>query len=261
MRPNPVIPGSSQRRRRSIRAPLSRTLVLGTAALALVMGLWTGLARAGVHRPVGIMDAHGILMVLGFLGTLMAIGSRWAYLAPASSGAASVWIVAGLPGPGAGVLLTVAGLVVTGVFGVTLWGRSEFHLWVMASGALAWVIAASLWTVGWSPARLAPTLAAFLVLTIVGERLELSRLRVPSPAVQRRLLIAATLFAIGVAMTLRLLRSGLAVAGLGLLAQTAWLVRHDVARVTIRVPGLPRYAVTCMLAGYAWLATAGALWL
>lgn len=45
------------------------------------------------------------------------------------------------------------------------------------------------------------------------------------------------------------------------MAQTVWLGRNDIARVTIRRSGLPRFAAACILAGYVWLATAGVLWI
>ena len=41
----------------------------------------------------------------------------------------------------------------------------------------------------------------------------------------------------------------------------AWLVRHDVARRTIRSTGLARFVAGCLLAGYGWLAVAGVCWL
>src|SRR5690606_11505544 len=144
--------------------------------------------------------------------------------------------------------------------GMTLARRVEPHLALMASGAIAWIVAAALWALGWSPVALAPTLAAFLVLTIVGERLELSRLRVSSTASRRRLLAAAALFGVGVVLSLVHRPAGLVVAGTGLIAQTAWLGRHDIARVTIHRAGLPRFAAACMLAGYVWLAIGGVLW-
>jgi hypothetical protein len=241
--------------------------LLAGGGLGLLIGMWTGLARAGVHAPIGPVASHGIIMVLGFLGTLIALEravaarAGWAYVAPALSGGSVVWLLAGLPTVGAGVLLTTAGAIVVTVYARTLRVHAEPYLALMAAGGAAWLVAAALWTVGFSPVRLAPTLAAFLVLTIVGERVELSRMRMPTPASQRRLLAAAGLFGAGVALTLVDRTVGLVVAGTGLIAQTAWLARNDIARVTIRRPGLPRFAAVCLLAGYVWLAAAGLLWI
>jgi hypothetical protein len=39
------------------------------------------------------------------------------------------------------------------------------------------------------------------------------------------------------------------------------LSRYDVARRTVRTPGLPRFAAVGLLAGYAWLSLAGVLWI
>jgi len=259
--------GDTAGRRVTPRVPGTRLLLLAGGGLALLIGMWTGLARAGIHDAVGPVGAHGLIMALGFLGTLIALeravalGTRWAYAGPALSGLSVLWLVVGLPDQGAGVLMTAAGLVVATVYSVTLSRHYESHLVLMAAGAAAWVVAALLWTVGWSPIRLAPTLAAFLVLTIVGERLELSRLRLPSLASRRRLLGAAALFGVGVFISLMHRPAGLTVAGAGLLAQTAWLARNDIARVTIHRPGLPRFAAACMLAGYGWLAVGGVLWI
>ena len=235
--------------------------------LGLLGGLWTGLSRAGFSVGGGPAVQHGVLMTLGFLGTLIALEravayrARWAYLAPASSGASVLWLLAGGPVAGSGLLLVVAGTLVVVVYARTWSAHREPYLALMGIGGIAWVVAAALWTAGASPIRLAPLLAGFLVLTIVGERLELSRLRRPSRAATRRLLAAAATFVSGVAVTWFARGPGLVVGGIGLLAMTAWFVRNDIARVTIRQPGLPRFAAVCMLAGYVWLAIGGAMWI
>lgn len=247
--------------------PRGRLLALLAGGLALLMGVWTGLARAGVHDPAGPVASHGVLMVLGFLGTLVALERavalrrRWAYAAPAASGAAVVCLTLGWPPVIAGVLLVAAGVVVVAASVVMLRQHVAGYLGMMAGGAVAWVLAAALWTAGWSPVRLAPILAAFLVLTILGERLELSRLRSPSPRAVRRLAAVVALFAGGALLTLVHRRTGLVVAGAGLLGQTIWFWRHDIARVTVHRPGVPRFAGACLLAGYVWLAASGVLWI
>jgi hypothetical protein len=206
-------------------------------------------------------------MTLGFLGTLIAVEravalrAGWGYAAPGLSALAVVWLVAGLPITGAGVLFTGAGLAMSVIYLRTWLTHRETHLVVMGAGGLAWLAAALLWTTGVAAARLVPVLIAFLVLTIVGERLELSRLRRPSRAARRNLVVVVVLFASGVAVSTVAWRAGLLTMGIGLLSMTLWLVRHDIARITIRQPGLPRFAAACMLGGYAWLAVGGLLWI
>jgi hypothetical protein len=49
--------------------------------------------------------------------------------------------------------------------------------------------------------------------------------------------------------------------GVGLLAVTVWLVKHDIALRTIRLSGQARFSASCLLAGYFWLGIAGLLFL
>jgi hypothetical protein len=244
-----------------------RLVLLLGGGLGLLVGLWTGLSRVDAMHSGGPVAHHGIVMVLGFLGTLIgleravAVGRRWAYLAPALSGAAVVWLLVGGPPLGAGLAFTAAGAIVTAVYAITLRHQPEPFMFLMAAGGLAWLVAAGTWTLGVSVVRATPLLAAFLVLTIVGERLELSRLRFPTRASTRRLLAAAAVFGSGSLVALVDHRAGLVIGGIGLVAQTGWLVRNDIARVTIRRPGLPRFAAVCMLAGYLWLGVSGLLWI
>lgn len=256
--------------------PRHRLLLLFGGGLGLVIGTYTGLARAGIDHRFAPPEAHGIFMVLGFLGTLIAleravaVGRRWAYAAPALSGISVLWLLSPLPRFGAGVLLAIAGGVVTATYAYLLRAGWHTHLAIMAVGALAWVAAAVLWTGGMGPVRLTPLLAAFLVLTIIGERLELSRLTLPGAASRRRFLVAVGVFAVGVAIsvlpgglhqgvTMRAL--GLVVAGIGMLGQVAWLLRYDVARRTVHREGLPRFAAICILVAYVWLTVSAVLWI
>jgi hypothetical protein len=49
------------------------------------------------------------------------------------------------------------------------------------------------------------------------------------------------------------------VLGVGLIALTAWLALHDVARRTVRQHGVTRFMAVCLLGGYAWLGIGGAI--
>jgi hypothetical protein len=107
--------------------------------------------------------------------------------------------------------------------------------------------------------RLALWWAGFLVLTIAGERLELSRLVRVSPVGRAAFLVAVTILGIGLVIGLAAPGAGARVTGTGCLALAAWLARHDVARRTVRQPGLTRFIALCLLSGYVWLAVGGVL--
>jgi hypothetical protein len=243
---------------------------MAAAAVSLLTGLWAGLARLGLDLPTGhgrLAEAHGPLMALGFLGTFIALeravalGAAWGYAAPAASGVGGLATVLGAPGGLGQVLLTAGGLVLVGIFLALHRIQPSVHNTVLAAGAVCWVAAGVLWLAGWDIPRFVPWLAAFLVLTICGERLELSRLAGANGTARWLFVAAAALFAAGLVVSLDAEPAGLRIAGAGLLALAAWLARYDVARRTIHARGITRYMAAALLTGYAWLAVAGVLWL
>jgi hypothetical protein len=93
---------------------------------------------------------------------------------------------------------------------------------------------------------------AFLILTIAGERLELSRFLPPSPVARR--VFVAILVVIGVGLLGARWAWGPRVFAAGLLALSGWLLKQDIARRTVRGKGLTRFIAVCLLSGYVWLA-------
>jgi len=223
-----------------------------------------GLALPSVVTSAG--EAHGPLMALGFLGTLVsleravALDRSWAYVAPLAAGAGAFAALTGAPHSFGPALLTLAGVVLLAAHLTIHRLQPSAHNAVMGLGAIAWCAAAVLWLAGADMSRVAPLLAGFLVLTIVGERLELTRAMHRSEHVRRRLIGAVALFAVGLVVSVFAERAGLRIAGVGLLAQTAWLGRYDVARRTVRTGGVTRFMALALLAGYVWLAVGGVLW-
>lgn len=206
-------------------------------------------------------------MTLGFLGTVIsleravALRRPLAFVAPAVTGVGAVILAAGLP-PQLGIALLTAGGLGFVAISVFMW-RLEPRLYTatMGLGALAWPAAGSLWLAGAALPTLVPLLAAFLVLTIVGERLELARLFRLSAAGRALFVLAAGVFAAGVAVSIPMGAPGVRVAGAGATALALWLLRYDIARRTVRQGGSVRYIAICVLVGYVWLGVGGALWL
>jgi hypothetical protein len=239
------------------------------AGLALLAGLDAALMLLGVPAPVRLErlpDAHGMLLVFGFLATLIslersvALGSRAGFAAPALLGVGSLLLVT--PAPLAvGKAVSLLGAVALLAVYVPLWRRQrDDAVLVQAFGAVLAVGALMLWLGGVAVAALLPWLVGFVVLTIGGERLELARLAMGPRAGRDLVLLAAGVVA-GTVGSLLWPHVGAPLLGLAILVLGGWLARHDVARRTIHSTGQARFTAGCMLAGYFWLAVAGATWL
>jgi hypothetical protein len=265
-RPAAPIGLTSPRRRRARWVPP----LLAIGVVMLLAGLWEGLVYLGLPVPAGgasLHEGHGPLMVLGFLGTLIsleravALGSAWAYLGPAGAAAGGLAVTVGAPNGVGQALVVVGGLVLVGVFVAVHRIQPSLHNTVLASGAVCWVVAGCLWLAGWDVPQFIPWLVGFLVLTITGERLELSRLVGAGPLARRLFLGAAGIFSAGLITSAFRETDGVRVAGVGLVALAVWLARNDIARRTIRTAGITRYMAIALLTGYAWLAVGGGLWI
>src|SRR5512139_2264468 len=238
------------------RLPL---LILGFASLAA--GVLAGLARLGWNVPPSMAQLtllHGPLMVSGFLGTVIgleravAMARRWAYAGPLLTGLGSVAILFGFPTQiGAAAMALGSAVLLVGTTMIMLRQR-ELFMATMMLGALSWLAGNLLWLTGSTVQGVVALWINFLVLTIAGERLELSRFLPPSPGAKR--VFAAILATLVVGGFLTETRTGVALYGAGLLGLALWLLRQDIARRTVKTQGLTRFIAVCLLSGYAWLA-------
>lgn len=274
------------------RAARGRFPLMALAGVSLLAALWAGLVRLGWQWPgSGLLPAgqHGAFIVSGFLGTLISLeravalrqnqqdsrpgrgqpryDTRLYYLAPALAGMGSLALLLGLPS------LLGRGAIALGALGLTLLFLVIYRLQpntanaTMALGAGAWLIGDLLWLAGHPLSRAVPWWAGFLVLTIVGERLELARVLLWGRNARRLYLLAIIVFITGLMLSLAtsvtpfMAGAGVRLGGAGLLLLAAWLWRYDIARRTIRREGLTRFIAACLLPGYLWLGFGGLLWL
>jgi hypothetical protein len=235
--------------------------------VALLYGVAVGLLRLGWALPLPHADwlgIHGPLMVCGFLGTVIgleravALRRRWAFCAPAFT-ALGVLAILIAPGSAAGAVLSAAAsAVLVAIYAVASAGQPTLFGLTMGLGALLWLAGNAMWLAGWPVFRVVWLWAGFPLLTIAGERLELTRFLNPTRWRRASFLVILA----GVVATLAaasVTASGVRAVGVVLLALAAWLVRYDVARRTVRQGGLTRFVAVCLLAGYAWLGIAGAI--
>lgn len=241
------------------RAPL---FVLGF--VGLFVGVGAGLARLGYAVPqttAAVSAWHGALMVGGFFGVVIsleravALGRYWAYLAPLAAGLGSIALIARAPAWAAWLLFVGSTVLLAASADVFRRQRAVFTL-TLALGAACWTIGNLMWALGVAIHGVVAWWLAFLILTIGGERLELSRFLPPSPMARRAFVAILIVIFVGLAAAFHPL--GVAFFAAGLLALAVWLLKQDIARRTVQREGLTRFIAVCLLSGYAWLAV-GAL--
>ncbi len=244
-------------------ARAGRVLLLILAVAGLLLGMWAGLIRLGWGslpplRPL-LPALHGPLMAGGFLGVLIGLeravgtGQRWAYAGPALVALGAAAALAGAPGGVGPLLMTAGSLVVTLVLAGLVRLQPALFTATMAIGGLVWVIGNVLWWLGWPVPVAALWWMGFLVLTIAGERLELSRM-LKLPAWSWRAFVGATLLLLaGLLVSLIAYAAGMAICGAAFLLLALWLLRYDIARRRIKAGGQARFTALALLSGYVWL--------
>ncbi len=243
-----------------------RRAVLGLGGAALVLGVYTGLARGGIEHRFIAADLHAVLMALGFFGTVIAlaraaeVGHRWPAVAPIASAAAVLTLpFVRLLG---GLLLVAAGGLVAATYllGASATRRTTADILGLV-GALAWVAAAALWLLGAGPIRITPLLAVFLVLTLVRTQPSQDGYLGRDPEIGAAVGSAAALLAVGAMVALSWRSSGLLLTGIGLVALAAGLTPTARRRLAGARSGLARFEGACIALATGWLAVSGLLWL
>jgi hypothetical protein len=242
-----------------------RAIIMCVALVSMATGLLGGLSRIGVDLPVAPhwADMHGPVMICGLFGTLIALeratayGRAWAYLAPACFGAAGLAMIAGLPTDIAGPLILAGSALFVAISAALVILQPAIFTGVLLAGVLALASGNALLVSGSDIPSVSGYWLAFLVCTIVAERLELSRILGPQRPASIALVGLLALFVAGASMGL-MEQPGRTLGGIGLLGTVGWLSRYDIAPRTIRTHGRTRFMAAAMIAGYAWLAVTGA---
>jgi hypothetical protein len=244
--------------------PPQRAPLLALGFIGLLLGVTAGLARLGYRMPdisTAVSAWHGPLMIGGFFGVVIAleravaIGRYVAYLGPLFGGLGTFAIAAGENAVGAWLLFTGSVVLLGASIDVLRRQRALFTL-TLVLGAACWVVGNLAWALGGAVFGVVTWWLAFLILTIAGERLELSRFLPPSPSARR--VFVAILVIIFAGLVSSGQPHGADLFALGLLALSGWLLKQDIARRTVRKEGLTRFIAVCLLSGYVWLAV-GAL--
>ena len=242
--------------------PGGRLPLLFFGMLSLLGGVMAGLARLGWDVPGPAVQAagvHGPLMIAAFFGTVISLeravaaGRNWAYLAPLAAGASGIALLAGAPLQLGQMLGSLGALGLIAASAVALRRQVAVFTIILTLAAGCWLVGNLVWLATGNVSAAVAWWLLFLVLTIAGERLELTRFLPTPPLAQKLFLAIVGVLLLGALAGLDQLFSG------GLIALALWLLRYDIARRNIATEGLTRFIAACLLSGYAWLAAAGLL--
>ncbi len=262
-----------------MRVSFLRYPLFAAVVLMMLAGGWAALQRAGWVLPVlrpTLVGIHGALMIGGVFGTLIALERavalaallraphHWSFLAPILAGAGGVLLV--LAGADLPAKLCLAGgsFLLTAVYAYTATKHRYWALYtaIMCLGAALWLVGNLFWAAGYPVYTVIYAWLGFIILTIVGERLELSRVTRLTRLAERLLLAAVAVYVAGALLALLDLALGVRFTGAGAVLLACWLLRYDLAGKRLRHAGLTRYIALCLFAGYIWLGVSGilALW-
>lgn len=256
-----------------LQAPLSPIAVsrlpfLLIAILSLIVGFALGLQRTGLAfslpgNPSIMM--HGPLVIGGFFGSVIgleravALPWKWSWFAPALMGlSAPATLVFGVE-VGAPLLTVGSAIFLLTNIVLTYKHQTLFNA-AMTVATLCFLFGNVAWMQGAPIPHVVQFWASFLVLTIVGERLELSRLGSKHPLKNAYFIVASLPLVIAPILTFNGLGSGATVMGIGCFFLTIWLLKFDIAKSTLYNGGITSFVSVALLSGYGWLATAGFGW-
>lgn len=221
--------------------------------VGLVFGVLSGWLRIGWDIPVyGLAGFHGVLMLGGFLGSLIcfekavAAKKSWAYIVPLFSGLSVFAFL--LNQASVGYLLQIGasfGLVL--IYVVLVNSSKGYDIILPLIGAMCWLAGnVLLYQTQFYP-TVFPWWIAFILFTIVGERLEL-----PFSYKHKRLLYVLLLITL-VGFMLPYHGVGRTVTSAGMIAIALWLLRFDLVRTLLKKKGHYLYTGLSLTLGYVWL--------
>lgn len=225
--------------------------------LALVAGLQGGWMRMGASGDWPQLAAgHAFLMIGGVLGTLISLERAMTMTNKAWRSLPVINVLSILPLL-MGELSWAVAIQSIGAAGLALLLYRQLQrfntstLLLMTFGALLWLLGNLIYLyVGWVVVAV-PWWIGFLLLTIVGERLDLSKF-LPTPRWASRALYV--LLALWTASLLLPFHSkGIWLTGTLTILIACWLLYFDMSRILIRKAGRYRYIGMGLRLGYLWL--------
>ena len=237
--------------------------VLPFVLVSLVLGVLAGLFRMGWSIPIGpLAGEHGAMMVGSFLGTLICLErivtmkKTWLYSIPIVSGMSLVFFI--MDNQQLAFIFLSAGSLGLIYLYIELISRfKEYYFYIMMIGAIGWAVGNIIMIINPFYPDAVPWWIAFILLTVFGERLELSKFLPRSKVKKQTMIVAISIFMIGLVIPYH--GWGKYISGVGLIFLALWLLKYDIARKSVKSHGIHKFTGSLLLAGYLWMIICGVL--
>jgi hypothetical protein len=234
------------------------------ALLSLLLGIIAGWQRINWNIPLlNLAGDHGALMTGSFIGTLICLERsithkhKWWRLLPLINGSSILLFLLQLPQLAYVFLITGSTGLLILLFTFVKNGPTLSHA-ILIMGAFAWLTGNLVLFNQYSYPAAVKWWMLFLLWTIFGERLELSRMLPVSRLKRITLYIIIAMNVAGVFLPFHWY--GNEIFATSLIGLSLWLFAFDMSRYAMKRPGQHRYIACWLLMGYAWLTVTG-LWL
>lgn len=237
--------------------------ILPFVLLSLLLGIYAGWLRMGWNFPMSqAMGQHGLIMVGSFLGTLIilerivAFKKLWMYAVPLINalslpafffdreGLALVFLLVG----SSGLLL---------VYVMTYRKYREKYILIMMIGGGLLITGLGMLIINNRYPQAVPFWIGFLLLTILGERIDLAKF-LPRNRIKEPLIwIFIVIFMIGLFTSFH--EAGHIMAGAGMILIAYWLMKYDIVNKSMKSHGIHQYIGLTLFSGYIWLFISGLL--
>lgn len=236
------------------------------AMINLLAGLWAGLIRMGWDFPVAPLAVnHGAIMVGGFLTTLIALEKvvplkrNFVLVIPLTSALSLLMAIPGYFQPGLYFLIAGSvGLLMIHAYYLYLY-PGDLSVRLMLLGACCLVVGNSMLVQSKLYPAALPWWMGFLLLTITGERLELSKFLPVGRNSKLLLLGLLAFFLVGVIMPFH--GWGKYCSGISMLSIAIWMLKHDVMKIGLKKDGLMRFSSIALVLANGWLIIEGILFI
>lgn len=227
--------------------------------IAGITGGWIRLGYTEFQIPEAAAN-HGVCMLGGFLGTLisleraMVMKQRIWLLFPLICGTSVPLMLAGWTFPGK-LTIFIASMGLSAIMYLQTLKHPAMHQYIMSLGAVFWMVGNFALIQSGLVAVATPWWIGFILFTIIGERLELSKF-LPTPKWAKNSLYGLlALFLIGIWIPFH--HHGNWLMGASAIFISFWLLHFDMAKIASKKAYQFKYIGIGLRVGYVWLTMNG----